>query len=1219
MSAFAKMSAGLGLAVFLVAALGVASFLSLRRSLDDARQVKHTHEVLEAIQETLSQLKDVETGQRGYVITGDDEYLEPYRAARHSLDANLARLRQLTVDNTGQQRRLDELEPLIARRLQLAHAAVETRRNHGFEAARDLIRGDAGRQAMEAVRKLVGAMADEERALLAIRSGDAERAFRLATGVIVGGNLVSLLLVAWSARTVRRDNLRREEAQRQLKQQTRTLESILHNMNEGVAVADQTGRFLHWNPAAERILGMGATDTEVQGWSSHYGIHAADGASVFPPEQLPLARAIRGESSTDVEMFIRNSRVPQGIWISGTGRPMRENHGAPVGGLVVFRDITERKQSEQALRESEERLRLLLTNTHQAFISIDAQGQVEEWNPQAEAIFGWARAEALGRELAALIVPPARREAHNAGMRTFLQTGRGPILNRPVELTALRRDGQEFPVEVIVCAIPWKGSHLFGAFLNDISERKRTEEELRESRRNLLNLNQALVRRLGKQMPDGPLRDGGAPHVTADAAVAANAERLQALRDTGLLDSPSEPAFDRLTSLAAQVLRAPVALVSLVDQRRQFFKSAYGLGEPWASRRETPLSHSFCKEVVATEQPLVVEDAHRDPRVATNRAVPELGVEAYLGVPLTTSEGHVLGSFCVIDTQPRHWTEKEIELLTDLSSSVMAEIELRRHASRWNSAMAALLETQERLNLAAEAGQIGTWDVNLRTGDLIGSALHARMVGRADADAPRNLDDWWRCVHDDDRDRARQEFDAAVTERSAFDMGFRVVRPDGEARWLTSRGIVLRDDSGQPLRATGVILDVTERMRFEAKLQKAKEAAEAANYAKSEFLANMSHELRTPLNSVIGFSNILLKNKAGNLREQELTYLGRILDNGKHLLGLINTVLDLSKVEAGRAELDLSEVNLRTLVPETLHELEGRVLGRDVQLVADLPESLATLHADAVRLKQVLINLVGNALKFTERGSVTVAVVADLPDSQQPSRIDVIDTGIGIPTEKLDTIFEAFRQAEAGTERKYGGTGLGLTISRALCDLMGYRLVVRSEVGRGSTFSILLSAQARPPHRHRRPSRDSATGMTLRHVLAPSDAQPQLRDKLILVIDDEADSRVLLTQCLTGLGCRVVTAHGGDEGLRKVQEVRPDVITLDLRMPDVDGHEVLRRLREDPASAATPVLVVSIEASDHAPLKQLGQAAGQGRVELLDKPLTAERLAEALGHCLLAE
>ena len=244
--------------------------------------------------------------------------------------------------------------------------------------------------------------------------------------------------------------------------------------------------------------------------------------------------------------------------------------------------------------------------------------------------------------------------------------------------------------------------------------------------------------------------------------------------------------------------------------------------------------------------------------------------------------------------------------------------------------------------------------------------------------------------------------------------------------------------SGDLLSSThGVLRDITARKRTEEALLLAKEAAEEANRTKSHFLANMSHELRTPLNSVIGFAGILLKNKSGNLNPTELNFLERIQANGKHLLLLINEILDLSKIEAHKVELQIAPVALEVLVRETIAQQEGLVRDRPVELLADLPGTVAPIQADAEKLRQVIINLIGNALKFTERGSVTVRVVT-APDDPNPVRIDVVDTGIGIPREKLGMIFEAFQQADAGTARKYGGTGLGLTISQALCAAHGF-------------------------------------------------------------------------------------------------------------------------------------------------------------------------------------
>jgi signal transduction histidine kinase len=249
--------------------------------------------------------------------------------------------------------------------------------------------------------------------------------------------------------------------------------------------------------------------------------------------------------------------------------------------------------------------------------------------------------------------------------------------------------------------------------------------------------------------------------------------------------------------------------------------------------------------------------------------------------------------------------------------------------------------------------------------------------------------------------------------------------------------------------AVALALEATER-------QRAQDVAESATRAKSEFLAQMSHELRTPLNSIIGFANILRSDKRGHLDAQEHEFLERIRDSGLHLLNLINEVLDLSKVEAGKMEVDLETVSLESLVRDTVEQFRGHDTDRDVTIEAHIPPRLESIVTDPRKLKQILYNLVANAIKFTPRGSVTIEVRAD-PVTYRPVRIDVVDTGIGIPPAELEAIFEAFQQADSGTARSYGGTGLGLTISRSLARLLGYRLAVASVEGKGSVFGVILA------------------------------------------------------------------------------------------------------------------------------------------------------------------
>jgi CheY-like chemotaxis protein len=362
----------------------------------------------------------------------------------------------------------------------------------------------------------------------------------------------------------------------------------------------------------------------------------------------------------------------------------------------------------------------------------------------------------------------------------------------------------------------------------------------------------------------------------------------------------------------------------------------------------------------------------------------------------------------------------------------------------------------------------------------------------------------------------------------------------------------------------------------------------------------MSHELRTPLNSIIGFSNILLKNRDGRLAASDLSFLGRILANGKHLLDLINQILDLSKIEARKIEVLWSSVDVGQLVRQTLEQQEGLVRDRPVQLRAELPPDLAPMRSDPDKLKQILINLIGNALKFTEQGSVTVRVLAD-PQTRQPRRLDVVDTGLGIPADKLGVIFQAFQQADATTARRFGGTGLGLTISQALCHLLGYRIEVTSEVGKGSSFSVVLSPPPGPavnePTASLPPPRDDVTPDGV-HA-------PEIKGKRVLIIDDEADSRLLLRHMLREFGAEVFEAAAGVDGLRLARQVRPDLITVDLMMPGMTGAEVVGAIKGDPELREIPVVVVSIVSRE-----QRGSILGV--VDLLQKPIVREELLAAL-------
>jgi PAS domain S-box-containing protein len=433
---------------------------------------------------------------------------------------------------------------------------------------------------------------------------------------------------------------------------------------------------------------------------------------------------------------------------------------------------------------------------------------------------------------------------------------------------------------------------------------------------------------------------------------------------------------------------------------------------------------------------------------------------------------------------------------------------------------------------------------------------------------------------------------------------------DDEVMWRKD-GIPLQVEyAASPVRDHGTVSgavvhfrDISARKRAELELIVARDAAEAASRAKSDFLARMSHELRTPLNSIIGFANVLLKNKSGRLIENELSYLTRIATNGRHLLGLINDILDLSKIEAGHMTLEITSVALDALVRETVDELEGQTRDRMVQLRAEVPAVVHTVDTDEARMKQVLINLIGNALKFTEHGEVVVRLETD--DAGCPIRLEVRDTGIGIPADRLDAIFNVFEQAESMINRRFGGTGLGLAISRSLCDLMGHRLEVASVEGQGTTMAVRLGV-GRVRSRMRTPT---AMPAIVRGSNAPAVAtQPA---PLVLVVDDDVDARVLLGGLLDEAGCRAVGAATGVEGLRLARELRPAIIFLDLLLPKISGYDVLRILQADDALRGTPVVIVSSIGTE-------SRNALSGAAAILDKPVDRDQLFDVLHRWLPA-
>jgi signal transduction histidine kinase len=563
-------------------------------------------------------------------------------------------------------------------------------------------------------------------------------------------------------------------------------------------------------------------------------------------------------------------------------------------------------------------------------------------------------------------------------------------------------------------------------------------------------------------------------------------ERLAVLRSLNILDSEPEADFDRIVHLASLLCKVPIALVSIVDEHRQWFKARVGL-----ALSETGLDNSFCAYAMLNpSELLVIPDALEDPRVQDMGVVtgpPK--IRFYAGAPLVTNEGMPIGSLCVIDDKPRQLAPEEAEALRTLSRHVVTMLELRRTTKQQTEILEELTAIQREL-------------------------------------AKRNQE-----------------------------------------------------------------------------LEEAKDAALRLARSKSEFLANMSHEIRTPMNGVLGMVEMLLQTPL-NSQQQEYTWI--IHQSANALLTVLNDILDFSKIEAGKLTLSDADFRISELVHSVLSIFRGAAEEKGLELrLVQPPDGARVVRGPVDRIRQILLNLLSNALKFTAQGKIEV--IWDWEDlgvlDCRGLRITVLDTGVGIPEERQEAIFESFTQANGSTNRHYGGSGLGLTISRRLAEMMGGKITLRSWVGRGSEFSLYLPIKIVEQEQEL----PWQTNAAARSLSPPSwDTTPEDSGPLVLVAEDNLINQKVARLVLKKFGCRVEVVGDGASAVEQVRQRPYDLVLMDVHMPGMDGYEATRQMRA--AGVKTPIVAMTASAMDGERVRCLNA----GMDDYLTKPIESEKLRKVV-------
>jgi PAS domain S-box-containing protein len=820
----------------------------------------------------------------------------------------------------------------------------------------------------------------------------------------------------------------------------------------------------------------------------------------------------------------------------------------------LYAELKERNRVEVALRDSEQKFRSVIQSAHDAIVLADSTDIIRDWNTGAERLFGYRHDEIIGKPVT-LLMPQRYRASHQQGISRVSSGGMPKILDQTIEFEGLRRDGREFPLELSLTSWTVGSETFYAAFMRDITQRKQAEANLARSL--------SLLRATLESTADGIMVQNGHGKIEnynqrflemwdipQDMVDLDDSERLL---EFALGQVKNRDIFERrFWELHYDHESESHDVVEFEDgrvfERYSIPQRVEGrsIGRVWSFRDVT--------QRIAAEQEL-------RQRARQQEAVAELGQRALTGTDLDL----------LMDGTPRL-----VAATLDVEVSSVLEI------------LPGGEEMLCRAGIGWRDGIVGHYKAPATMDTMAGYALHTGLP----------------VILEDTNTEARFRVSEAIKEHRILSGMAVIIQTESEpfgvlSAYTTQQRAFTQDDIHFLHAVANVLASAIERQRSEDALRSARDEAERANRAKSGFLSRMSHELRTPLNAILGFGQILEIQK---LTPQQHESVGHILKGGQHLLGLINEVLDISKVEEGHLALSIEPVNLWEVVHETVELVRPIAVSHHINLAEALPEfGHLYVMADRQRLKQVLLNLLSNAVKYNRDGGEVTVMCGTVAENRL--RLEVHDTGIGITSddrEKLFTPFERLNAVKTGIE----GTGLGLALSKRLIEAMNGTLDVASSTSAGSVFYVELPLTESPVEYAQR-AEESLRSQ--RHSPGTEDAF------ILLVIEDNVSNLRLIEAILENRpAVELQGAMQGTMGLELAQQHQPDLILLDLNLPDISGDEVLKRLQQKSETREIPVVVCSADATS----AQIKRLLAAGAKQYLTKPINVVEFLGVLDEAI---